>query len=138
MVRETWVQSQVTSYQRLLKLVLDTTLLNTQQYKVCIKSKVEKSREMSSAPLHLDVVAIEKGAFWSPSTTVANFTTYMKIIIYFTSLDYSEDSTCYERYGMCSNWDGLIYRNTLFWFLNVSNTLLFWPFLLSPKNLKFI
>ena len=25
-------------------------------------------------PLHLGVVAIEKGAFWSPSTAVANFT----------------------------------------------------------------
>ena len=25
------------------------------------------------SPLHLGVVAIEKGAFWSPSTKVANF-----------------------------------------------------------------
>ncbi len=31
-----------------LKMVLDTTLLNTQQYKVRIKSKVEQSREKSS------------------------------------------------------------------------------------------
>ena len=58
-----------------LKMVLDTSLLNTQHYKVRIKSKVEQSRERSSA-LHLyhGVVVIEKGAFWSPSTTVANFT----------------------------------------------------------------
>ena len=28
-----------------LKIVLDTSLLNTQQYKICIKGKVEKSRE---------------------------------------------------------------------------------------------
>ena len=35
-----------------LKMVLDTTLLNTQQYKVCIKSKVEQSRERSSAHLY--------------------------------------------------------------------------------------
>ena len=55
-------------------MVLDTSLLNTQQYKVRIKGKVEQSREKSSAPLHLGVVAIEKGAFWSPSTTVTNFT----------------------------------------------------------------
>ena len=56
-------------------MVLDTSLLNTQQYKVRIKGKVEQSWERSSAhPLHLGVVAIEKGAFWSPSTTVANFT----------------------------------------------------------------
>ena len=31
-----------------LKMVLDTSLINTQQYKVCIKSKVEQSREKSS------------------------------------------------------------------------------------------
>ena len=31
------------------KMVLDTSLLNTQQYKVCIKGKVEQSREGSSA-----------------------------------------------------------------------------------------
>ena len=32
-----------------LKMVLDTSLLNTQQYKVRIKGKVEQSREKSSA-----------------------------------------------------------------------------------------
>ena len=32
-----------------LKMVLDTTLLNTQQYKLHIKGKVENSRERSSA-----------------------------------------------------------------------------------------
>ena len=31
-----------------LKMVLDTSFLNTQQYKVCIKGKVEQSRERSS------------------------------------------------------------------------------------------
>ena len=31
-----------------LKMVLDTSLLNTQQYKVRIKCKVEQSRERSS------------------------------------------------------------------------------------------
>ena len=53
------------------KMVLDATLLNTQHYKVRIEGKVELSREMSSAPpLNLGVVAIEKGDFRSPSTTV--------------------------------------------------------------------
>ena len=66
------------SIQKTLKMVLDTSLLNTQQYKVHIKGKVEQSRERSSTLLHLGVVAIEKGAFWSPSTTVANFTTMYK------------------------------------------------------------
>ena len=56
-------------------MVFDASLLNTQHYKVRIKSKVEQSRERSSALcLRLGVVAIEKGAFGSPSTTVANFT----------------------------------------------------------------
>ena len=32
-----------------LKMVLDTSLLNTQQYKVRIKGKLEQSREKSSA-----------------------------------------------------------------------------------------
>ena len=32
-----------------LKMVLDTSFLNTQQYKVRIKGKVEQSREKSSA-----------------------------------------------------------------------------------------
>ena len=32
-----------------LKMVLDISLLNTQQYKVCIKGKVEQFRERSSA-----------------------------------------------------------------------------------------
>ena len=53
-----------------LKMVLDTSLLNTQQYMVRIKGKVEQSRERSST--HLSVVTTEKGAFWSPAF-VANF-----------------------------------------------------------------
>ena len=57
-----------------LKMVLDASFLNTQHYKVRIKGNVEKSWERSSAPLHLGVVAIEKGAFGSPSTMVTNFT----------------------------------------------------------------
>ena len=45
-----------------LKMVLDTYLLNTQKYKVRIMGKVEQSW----------VVAIEKGAFYSHSNTVAS------------------------------------------------------------------
>ena len=54
-------------------MVLDASLLNTQHYKVRIKSKVEQSRE-GVAPYYIGVVAIEKGAFGLPSTMVANFT----------------------------------------------------------------
>ena len=54
-------------------MVVDTFLLNTQQYKVRIESKVEQSSEIGSAlPLHIGVVANENGAFWFPSTTVTN------------------------------------------------------------------
>ena len=38
-----------------LKMVIDTSLLNTQQYKVRIKGKVEQSRERSSAIPYLSV-----------------------------------------------------------------------------------
>ena len=55
-------------------MVLDAVLLNTQHYKVRIKGKIEQSREWSSALPYTGVVAIEKGAFGSPSTKVANFT----------------------------------------------------------------
>ena len=57
-------------------MVLDSSLLDTQQYEVRIKCKVEQSGEGSSdpPPKHHGVVAIEKGALWSPSTMVANFT----------------------------------------------------------------
>ena len=51
MAQETWVQSQVESYQRLKKKkkVLDAPLLNTQHSKVRIKGKVGQSWERSSA-----------------------------------------------------------------------------------------
>ena len=48
-------------------MVLDTSLLNTQQYKVRIKGKVEQSRERRSALPYFS------GAFGSPSITVASF-----------------------------------------------------------------
>ena len=55
MVWETGVQSQVESYQRLKKIVLDTALFNTQYYKVRIKGKMEQSREWSSTFLYTSV-----------------------------------------------------------------------------------
>ena len=55
-------------------MVLDTSLLNTQHYKVRIKGKVEQSREGKNVRLHLGVVVIEKVVFESPSTKFANFT----------------------------------------------------------------
>ena len=63
-----------------LKMVLDTSLLNTRQYKVRIKVKVEQPMKRNrTLPDILSVVAIEKGAFWSHSTTVANFSFYIVV-----------------------------------------------------------
>ena len=47
--RETGVQSQVLLYQRIFQMVLDTTLLNTQHFKVWIRDKVEQSKQKRSA-----------------------------------------------------------------------------------------
>ena len=63
-----------------LKMVLDTSLLYTQQYKVGNKGKVEQSRERSSA-LPTVAVAIKKVAFWLPSSLVANFTYFTFLCI---------------------------------------------------------
>ena len=63
-----------------LKMILDTCLFNTQQNKVGIKGKVEQSWERSRRPpQHIRVVAIERGAFWSPETTVANLTRILSV-----------------------------------------------------------
>ena len=69
MILDTWVQSLGESYRRFKKKALDAALLTTQHYKVRIKGKVDQYRELSSALA--GVVAIEKGALWSPSTKVA-------------------------------------------------------------------
>ena len=63
------------------KMVLDAILLNTQYYKVCIKSKVEQSRERSSASPAPWCSSYRKGSLRLPSTMVTNFTffyTYKK------------------------------------------------------------
>ena len=83
--QETRVQPQVCVIPKTQKMVLDTSLLNTQQYKVHIEGKVEQSRERSRALyLHLAVVANKKEPFESPLTTVANFTYLFYSIIIIT------------------------------------------------------
>ena len=68
-------------------MVLDATLLNTQHYKVWIKGKVKQFKKRScTLPLHLGVVAIEKGVFMLPSIIVTNFI-YLLIYVYiYTSI----------------------------------------------------
>ena len=67
------------------KMVL-VTLLNPQHYKVRIKDSGAIQEIGWCPPLHLGVVAIERGAFGSPSTTVANF---IKVILESTALFHS-------------------------------------------------
>ena len=55
-------------------MVLDAALLNTQHYKLRIEAEVEQSRKWSGTLPYTGVVAIEKAAFGSPSTKIANFT----------------------------------------------------------------
>ena len=52
------------------KMVLDTFLLNAQNYKIWIKSKWSNPGKRVVPSQHLSVVAIEKRAFRSPSTMV--------------------------------------------------------------------
>ena len=48
-----------------LKMVLGISLLNTKEYNVRIEGKVEQSKwKELRRPLHLGVVAVEKGAFY--------------------------------------------------------------------------
>ena len=49
MPKKTNKQTNLHVIPKTLKMILDTALLNTQQYKVCIKGKVEQSRERSRA-----------------------------------------------------------------------------------------
>ena len=71
------------------KIVLGASLHNTQHYKIRIKSKRSSpGNEVAPSP-HFCVVAIEKGAFRSPSISVSQLTltvyvriTYIYIYIY--------------------------------------------------------
>ena len=62
-------------------MVFDTFLLNTQHHKVWIKGKWNNPGKDYHPPLHLSVVAIEKGAFGLPLTMVSQIL-YIYIYIY--------------------------------------------------------
>ena len=70
MARETGVQSQVESYQRLKEKVLDASLtLIIIRYRSRVSGAIQEKEYRP--PLHLGVVAIEKVTFGSLSTIVA-------------------------------------------------------------------
>ena len=77
MARETWVQSQVESYQRLKKWYLMPPCLTLSIIRYGSRVKQSNPGKEQRPPLHIGVVAIEKGAFGLPSTMVANFTYYL-------------------------------------------------------------
>ena len=74
MAQETWIQSQVETYQRFKKwyLMLPCRTFSIIRYGSRV-SRVIQGKEYCP-PLHLGVVAIEKEAFGSPTTRVVNFT----------------------------------------------------------------
>ena len=63
-----------------LRMVLDTSLLNTQYYKVRIKGKVEQSRERSSAHPYTSVLKREPSGH--PRLRSPSLLTYIYIYIY--------------------------------------------------------
>ena len=80
MVQETWVESQVESYQRLKKWYLMPPCLTLSIIRYGPRVKWSNPGTGVVSPLFCGVVAIEKGAIKSPSTTVANFTFFLLII----------------------------------------------------------
>ena len=74
MVRETEVQSQVESYQRLKNWYLMPPYLTFNIIRYGSKVKLRNQGNGVVPSLHLSVVAIEKGIFGSSSTKVTNFT----------------------------------------------------------------
>ena len=73
MTWKTRVQSQVESYQRLKKWYMMSPCLTLSVIRYVSRVKWSNPRKGVVPHQHLDVVAIEKGAFWSYSTTVANY-----------------------------------------------------------------
>ena len=89
MIRETWVQSQVASYQRLLKwyLIPPCLTLSTIRY----VSRVKWSNPGKGvAPSPTPRCSTEKGAFWLPSITVANNNNFNRILCLHVEKKYSE------------------------------------------------
>ena len=92
-------------------MVLDAALLNTQHYKVGIMGKEERPS------LRFGVVAIEKGAFESPSTKVTIFIFTLSIHIW---------RVCFFSFLFFSSFSSL-----LFSFISPSSSLFFPSFFLS-------
>ena len=78
MVRDPWIQSQVASYQRFLKWYLTPPCLTLSDIRYVSRVKWSNpGKEVVPSP-----TPIEKGAFWSPSTTVASLIFYLNSIMF--------------------------------------------------------
>ncbi len=75
------VQSQVESYKRLKKWYLMPPWLTLSIIRYESKVKWSNPGKGVGPPLHHGVVAIEKGAFWSTSITVANLFNDISIFV---------------------------------------------------------
>ena len=76
MVREAYVQSQVKSYKTFKKRYLIPPCLTLSNIRYGLRPKWSNPGKGVGPLLHLGVLAIEKGAFCSPSTKASNFTFY--------------------------------------------------------------
>ena len=90
-----------------LKMVLDTSLLSTQQYKVCIKGKVEQSRERSSALPYTSLSKLFKrepsGDFWRQLPTLLTYLyVYISKYIYICIYIYRLGDTAWVIYSKVS------------------------------------
>ena len=77
---ETWIQSHISSYQRLYKWYLIPPCLTFSNKRYISRVKWRNLRKGVALSVHLSVVAIENGAFGSHSTMVANFSTLFKFL----------------------------------------------------------
>ena len=82
MAQDTWVQSQVESYQRLKKIILDASLLNTQHYKIRIKGKVEQSKEGVAPSPTPWCSSYRKGSLW----VTLDYGRQLYLLIHFLSM----------------------------------------------------
>ena len=108
MVQETGVQSQVASYQRPEKWYLIPPWLTLSNIRYVSRVKwINPGKEVVPF-LHLGVVAIEKGAFWSPLTTVANYVIMVLLYYYaFILIEKIVPSLENKQHNYASNWKKL-------------------------------
>ena len=140
MIRETWVQSQVESYQR-LKIIFDTSLFNTQHSKVRIKLKWSNpGKGIAPSP------TLQCSSYWKGSLRVALDYGSVKFILIYNDIKNHNDffvsfplawNTGSVQNGIQTCWSGLEYtdgthcweiRSPRKWVWYLTGRLQFWRF----------